>query len=192
MPSFVDQVWAEGKENLGGLLGALYFLSISSADTSGVTVAADGVSLTGNVTAAVAQKAIKIYATEDTIRLMDAQQGEVDGESVLNTLTFFMPGSTKESASFKRKVTTSPGIWFVKDSDLNWRVLGLAAIQDPETPGDYVVITDINARVTAKDGTHGGRTDERKGTTLTITQTTPHEALFYSGVIPHDDYAVVV
>lgn len=185
--SFTDHIWEEGSENMGGAIGNLFWIPGSAADISALTCA-DGVTLAGNITPVDTQKAIEIYATENSIELMDTQQGEIDGESTLNTLNFFTPGSKKELAALKRKLTVVPGIWFIRDSDYNWRVLGLAAIQDPDNIGQYFVTKDIQARVTAKEGTHGTRGDARKGTTFTVTYTAPHESLFYAGVIPHDSF----
>jgi hypothetical protein len=185
--SFTDHIWEEGSENMGGAIGNLFYIPGSAADISGLTCT-DGVTLVGDILPVDTQKAIEIYATENSIEVLDAQQGEIDGESTLNTLTFFTPGSKKELVALKRKLTVVPGIWFFRDSDYNWRVLGLAAIQDPSSIGDYFVTKDIQARVTAKEGTHGTRGDARKGTTFTITYTAPHESLFYPGDIPHPKF----
>lgn len=179
--SFANLVWDEGSENLGGALGSVFYLPGSAADISALTCT-DGVTLIGDVGLAGTQVAVEVYATEDSIDLLDAQQGEFDGENTLNTLSFFHPGSKKEQAAFKRKVTVVPGIWFVKDSDLNWRVVGLTALQTQV--GTYKVTKDIQARVTAKEGTHGKRADTRKGTLYTVSYVCPHESMFYSGEIP--------
>lgn len=186
MPSFTDLIWKEGDENLGGMIGNVYFIPKSILDTSGLTVDADGISLTGNIAVkdAATQEAVEIYATEDTVQLTDTQGGSVDGENTTQTLIFFHPGGKKEQASLKRKLTVTPGIWIAKDSEGNWRVVGLAALQDPSVPGSYKVSTDIQARVTAKEGTQGTRADTRKGTTYTVTYICTHEALFYNGDIP--------
>lgn len=186
MPSFTDLIWDEGFENLGGMVGNVYFIPRSILELGAATVGADGVSITGDLTVTdpLTQEATEIYATEGTVQLLDAQQGEIDGESTLQTLIFLHPGSKKELASLKRKITTTPGIFIVKDSELNYRVVGLGAMQDPETPGTYILTKDIQARVTAKEGTSGNRGDTRKGTTFTVTYICAHEALFYDGVIP--------
>lgn len=183
--TFTDAVWEEGSENMGGLIGDVYYMPASAADISALTCT-DGITLTGNITPVATQEAVRIYATEGSIELLDQQQGEIDGESTLITLNFFFPGSKKALAAFKRKVTVVPGIWFVRDTDNNWRVLGITAIQVPDAIGTYEVSKDITARVTAKEGTHGTRGDQRKGTMFTVTYTAVHEALFYDGVLPYD------
>jgi hypothetical protein len=187
--SFIDHVWEEGSENIGGALGSLYWIPGSAADISGLTCV-DGVTILGDIAAVGDQDAIKIYATENSINVSDAQAGEIDGEITSNTLVFFTPGSKKTLAALKRKITVVPGIWFFRDSDYNLRVIGLTAIQDPETIGEYFVTKDIQARVTAKEGTHGTRGDTRKGTSFTVTYMAPHEALFIDGKIPHPDFVV--
>jgi len=183
---FTDLLWEEGSENMGGLIGDVYFMPASAADISGVTCT-NGISLIGNIVPVdpADQQAVKIYATEGTIQLTDVQQGEIDGESVLCTLMFFFPGSTAQSAALKRKLKTGRGIWFAKDTNGVMRVLGLTAIQIPNALGTYTVNKDIVARMTAVEGTHGTRGDERKGTMFTITYTSVHEPLFYPGVLPY-------
>jgi hypothetical protein len=184
--SYTDLVWEEGSENMGGMIGDLYFMPASAADISGLTCT-DGISLIGNIVPVdvAEQQAVKIYATEGTIQMTDVQQGEIDGESVLTTLMFFFPGSTPATAATKRKLKTGRGIWFAKDTNGIMRVLGLTAIQVPTALGTYTVNKDIVARVTAAEGTHGTRGDERKGTMFTITYTSVHEPLFYPGVLPY-------
>ena len=184
--SFTDIIWEEGSENMGGLIGDVYFIPASAADISGLTCT-DGISLIGNIVPVdeEVQQAIRIYATEGTVQLTDVQQGEIDGESVLTTLMFFFPGSTAASAALKRKLKTGRGIWFAKDTNGVMRCLGLTAIQIPSALGTYTVNKDIVARMTAAEGTHGSRGDERKGTMFTITYTSVHEPLFYPGVLPY-------
>lgn len=184
--SYIARVWAEGKENLGGLLGNLFFIPKSALDLSALTVDADGVTIVGDIAVqdALTQGAVEIYATEDTIQLTDTQGGSIDGETTTVTLIWVFPGSTKESASLKRQLTVTDGIYLAKDTEGNWRIVGLTLIEDPATPGTFSVNSDIQARVTAKEGTHGNRADNRKGTTFTVTYVSLHEAPFYSGAIP--------
>lgn len=184
--SFVDQVWEDGRENFGGALGALYFMPRSAADISALTCT-DGMTITGNITPVASEKAIKVYATDDSILYGEAQEGDPNGEKTMNTLAFFHPGDSKTSGAFKRKVSVTPGIWFFKDSLGNFRVLGLTILQNQDL-NTYTITTDVEARIRTREGTHGNRADSRKGTTYTINHVAPHEAPFYDGVIPHDDF----
>lgn len=179
--SFTETLWEEGSENLGGLLGHLLYIPQSQADISGLTCT-DGVTLIGDFALIGSQPFIKVYATEDSIDLGDVQSGDFDGEKKTNTASFFFPGSKAEVEAFKRKIAVVPGIWALRDTDLNWRIMGLTALQT--AVGTYTVVKDIQARCTAQEGTHARRADGRKGTTFTITQIAPHAPLFHSGALP--------
>lgn len=179
--SFNTLAWEPGNENLGGLIGDVIFLPSHEADITGLTCT-DGITIAGNLALENSQPAIKIYATEDSIDLTDTQEGDFDGERTRLQLQFFSPGSKKEQAILKRKVTVVPGIWLVKDTELNWRLMGLTILQKPD--GTYAVSKEIQAKVTAKEGTQGKRADGRRGTLYTVQQVAAHEAPFYSGTIP--------
>ncbi len=177
--SFTDQVYEEGKENLGGLLGAVYALPLSQADISGLT-STDGAALTGTLALVGEQPAIKIDVSEDSIDLNTAQSGDANGERKTQTLMFFIPGQNQGALS--RKLMTVPMVWFVKDAELKFRVVGISALQT--AVGTFVVNKDIQARVTTQESTFGKRADARKGIMYTVTYTTAHEPLGFAGPIP--------
>lgn len=177
--SFTDQVYDEGKENLGGLLGAVYALPLSQADISALTCT-DGATLAGTLALVGSQNAIRIDVSEDSIDLNTAQSGDANGERKTQTLMFFIPGQSQGELS--RKLMSVPMVWFVKDSELKWRVVGISALQT--AVGTYVVNKDIQARVTAQESTFGKRADARRGIMYTVTYVTAHEPLIYTGPIP--------
>lgn len=178
LPSFSNQVWDPGTENLGGLLGKVVALPLFAADIAGLTCT-DGKTLVGNLALVDTQKAFTIDVSEDSIVLNHAQSGDANAEKTTQTLQFFVPGPP---TAFNRTAGVTPMIWFVKDAKLKYQVVGLSALQTEV--GTYVVNKDIEARVTATEGTFGQRADARKGTLFTITYVTSHGPLEYGGTIP--------
>lgn len=188
---FNDVSWLEGQDNMPGLVGDIYFIPKSEVDISALTILEDGVSTAGNITVKQDGKIIKIYATENTGNITDSDQGEIDGKYTQNMLTWFTPGSFPKLEEYKRKVRNTPGLFIAKDTDFNWRLMGVWAARNPEyTEGGqepkYLPSLDIPARINTINGTQGTRGGDRRGTTFEIIADAPHAALFYAGDIPQN------
>lgn len=177
--SFTDHVYEEGKENLGGHLGAVFGLPLSAADISGLTCT-DGATLTGAFALLGTQTAFKIDVSEDSIDLTDPQSGDANGERITQQLQFFVAGQNQ--GALKRKLMTVPMIWFVKDAELKWNVVGISALQTASET--WTVNKDIEARVTTTESTWGRRADGRKGVLYTVTYITAHGPLKHDGALP--------
>lgn len=187
---FIDIEWKDGQDNMPGTVGDVKFLPTSAADISGVTVNDDGVTLEGDITLNQDGKIINIYATDRSGNATDENQGDIDGSYAENMLTWMIPGSFKEQESYKRKVRNTRGIYLFRDSDFNWRVIGIWAAQNPKyTEGGqepkYVASLEKPA-YTAVSGTQGASGGDRRGSTITVTSDAPHGALFYEGDIPEN------
>lgn len=186
---FNDVNWLEGQDNMPGLVGEIYMIPKSEVDISALTIDADGVSTSGNITVKAGGKIIKVYATENTGNITDSDQGDIDGKYTQNMLTWFTPGSFPQLEEYKRKVRNTPSIFIAKDTDFNWRLMGVWAAKNPEyTVGGqeplYVPSLDIPARINTINGTQGTRGGDRRGTTFEVMADAPHAALFYTGDLP--------
>lgn len=197
MPPFADVSWLEGQDNMPGLVGDVKFIPKSAVDISAVQIDDDGVTATGNITLKMdgaeppvaLGRITTIYCTENTANITDADQGEVDGKYAQNLATWFTPGSFKELESFKRLVRNTPGVYIVKDTEFQWRLMGVWAAKNPAWTAEgvepkFLPSLDIPARIQTINGTHGTRGGDRKGTTFEIVQDAPHAPLFYMGDIP--------
>ena len=188
--AFADVNWTEGQDNMPGLVGNKFFIPRSEIDISGLTIAADGVTLLGDPLLKAGGRITEVYSTENSDQLVDSDQGETDGKYTQNMLTFFTPGSYKQLESFKRAIRNTPGVWFFKDTKGNMRTLGIYAEENPawvsgsETEDEFIPSLDIPARVSTMNGTSGTRGGDRKGSTFEIMQDAPHAALFVDGVLP--------
>lgn len=186
---FADSIWAEGSDNMPGLVGNKFFIPRSEIDISALTIAPDGVTAVGNVALKVGGRINEVYSTENSDQLADADQGEIDGKYTQNMLTFFTPGSYKNLESQKRAMRNTPAVWFFFDTAGNLRILGIYAAENPAwTEGgiepEFIPSLDLPARVSTINGTSGTRGGDRKGTTFEIMQDAPHAALFLDGVLP--------
>jgi hypothetical protein len=186
---FNDVAWLEGQDNMPGLVGEIFFIPKSEVDISALSIADDGVSTIGNITLLPEGKITTIYATENTGNITDTDQGEIDGKYTQNMLTWFTPGSFPRLEEYKRKVRNTPGLFICKDTDFNWRLMGIWAARNPlYTEGGmedkYLPSLDIPARINAINGTQGTRGGDRRGTTFEVVQDAPHAALFYTGDLP--------
>lgn len=188
MPPFVDVAWLDGQDNMPGTVGDIKFIPTSEIDISACTVEDDGVTITGNIALQAGGRIANIYATDRSGQVSDENQGDIDGSYAENTLTWMVPGSFKELESFKRKARNTRGVYFFRDSNFNWRIIGLWAAENPAwTDGGlepkYILSAEKPAYL-APSGTHGSSGGDRKGSTITVTSDAPHGALFYSGDIP--------
>ena len=185
---FIDIEWKDGQDNMPGTVGDVKFIPTSQADISGVTVDDDGVTLLGDIAIKSGGRINNIYATDRSGNATDENQGDIDGSYSENTLTWMIPGSFKDQESYKRKVRNTRGIYLFRDSDFNWRVIGIWAAQNPKyTEGGeepmYIASLEKPA-YTAPSGTQGASGGDRRGATITVTSDAPHGALFYDGDIP--------
>lgn len=182
MPPFSDLLWPQGKDNMGGLLGELYYIPTEDLDESQLpTLDVDGVTLTGDFVPKTDKKFFRIYCTRGTGVLQDNSVGERDGKSHENLVDFFIPGAVKNVESFKRRVQNTPCVIVCSDTDGNFRVLGVAALGDE---GSESVSLAMPAYLESKTGTTGAAGTDRRGSTFQFKSEAPHPPLFYDGTIP--------
>ena len=179
MPPFEDVLWAQGKDNMGGLVGDIYFCPTEDVDFTTPPT------LTGNTIDAIAVKAgkkfFRVYHTRGTGKIDDNIIGERDGKAYENMLEFFHPGNSEAMQKFKRLVKNTPGVWVAKDTDGKFRVLGIVALGEE---GSEIVSLDMPAYVDTAPGTTGAAVEERRGTTMTVRSESPHPPLFLNTVPP--------
>ena len=179
--AFIDLSWEQGKQNMAGLIGDIYFVPIEDVDDT-LLPAVTGVgelSISANITLKATKKFFKIYHTSETGKVESNSVGERDGKSVESMLEFFHPGNSEEVAKFKRQVLNTNGLWLYEDTDGNFRILGLSVLD----PGATATSLALKASVEAGNTTTGDQRGSQRGTTFTVKFTAPHDPLFYSGLI---------
>lgn len=182
MPPFTDLLWPQGKDNMGGLLGKLYYSPVEDIDAANLpTLDTDGVTLTGDFACKTGKRFYEVYCTRGTGQLQDETVGERDGKSQENMVDFFIPGSLKDVEAFKRRVQNTPVVVICSDTDGNFRVIGVVALG---AEGSEEVSLDMPAYLETKTGTTGAAGTDRRGTSFQFKAEAPHSALFYDGTIP--------
>lgn len=119
---FANLTWPSGSENMGGYKNKLLFIPADAVTAVPEIVNTEASAAEDLVTAAGAftfkdtgDKPIFIYATKNTVSYNSENQGEVDGQSFLQTLEWIHPGSSAEVGAFARKVNNTPGYLIYED-----------------------------------------------------------------------------
>lgn len=178
-----DLKWEQGRQNMGGLIGEVFFVPIDDVDTSDEnlpTLDADGVTVTGDIVLKAAKKWISIYHTSGTGKIDSNSVGERDGKSFENILEFNFPGSKKEVVAHNKQVLNTPGLYIGQDTDGNMRIIGLTVING-------VLSYKLPVYTESIASTTGAARADKRGTTYQAKAEAPHEALFYEGAIDLDE-----
>lgn len=120
---FANLTWPSGSENMGGYKNKLLFIPADAVTAVPEIVNTEALAAEDLVTAAGAftfkdtgDKPIFIYATKNTVSYNSENQGEVDGQSFLQTLEWIHPGSSAEAGAFARLVNNTPGYLIYEDA----------------------------------------------------------------------------
>ena len=173
--------WPIGQNNMGGYKNKLLFIpygSVSAVPTlpssptdnaAMVTAAGTFVFKTGGDVA----KPIYLYSTDGMVGFNAETQGEKDGISFLQTLTFFFPGNLPEMHAFNALVKNTPGYFVIEDVDGRQIMVGMEGLPASASPS----FTGGQARA------------DRRGTTYTVTADSNYSAVFLGTPIDMDDVA---
>lgn len=129
-----DVLWPDGTVNQGGTKSALYIIPTSAlsampAIADNKTTLAAWSTATGNFTFKGAQKAIKLYITPETGKMMAEGVGEIDGKSYLNKFAGFHPGGTAKASGLCAYLNNLSFVVVMETKDGQKRIMG--GIDDP-------------------------------------------------------------
>lgn len=179
-----DVQWAQGADNMGGLIGDIFFVPMADVDKTAVPAIGADLVITGDITLLTNKKFYAIYQTRGTSKIDDSTVGERDGRSKEVMFEFLFPGDTKEIIQFARAVQNTPGILIVKDPQGKMRILGVSVI---DSSGTDVVTFDLPAYLESDTGTSGAKGGDAKGHTMIFKAESLTKALIYEGTIDVDD-----
>ena len=183
MTAFEDILWPQGQDNMGGLVDDLYYVPIDDIDFAAPpALAADGVTISGDITLKTDKKWLRIYHTRGTGKLDDTQVGERDGKSFENMVEFKFPGDTAKLVAFKRLVANTPVAVICKDAQGNYRLIGITIQNDPVASTDVPTLK-FPAYIEQASGTTGAKGSDAKGHTFQIKAEAVCPPLFYTGAI---------
>ena len=173
--------WNIGQNNMGGFKNKLLFIPMNCVESipSLPTSPSNNAEL---VTAAGAfafkqsadvSKPIYLYSTDGMVGYNAEPQGEKDGISFLQTLTFFFPGNLPEMHAFNALVKNTPGYYIIEDVDGRQIMIGMDGLPAATSPS----FAGGQARA------------DRRGSTYTVTADSNYSAVFLGTPIDMDAVA---
>lgn len=170
--AFAPLKWKVGQNNMGGYKPRLLFIpaeAVSAIPTVPVPEEAtdnkDLVTAKGAftfVTDGPLKQPIYLYSTDGEVEYKAEPQGEVDGISYKQTLSFFFPGNLPEMHAFSALVKNTPGYYVIEDVDGRQLMVGQDGLMASTSPSF-----------------NGGKSRaDRRGTTYTATADSNYSAVF--------------
>lgn len=175
--AIAEVLWTQGQDNMSGVVGPIFFAPSEDVDlTTPPTVAADGVTVTGNIALKATKKFFRMYQTRGTAKIDSTMVGERDGKSFENILEYKFPGETPGLIAFLKDTKNTPLVVIARDAQGKYRLFGISLI-------GAVLTTDLEAYVESDAGTTGAAASDAKGHTIQIKAEANHPPLFYTGTI---------
>jgi hypothetical protein len=167
----------DGSDNMGGIKTTIYYTDAANITTWPVpsenpSAPEDSVNLSGNFELATGKKWHSVYVTQDTGGVEDMIQGDRDGKSFINKLTFFTPGNKPKLLGLIKQLLNANTVWLVPDAQGQYRVVGSE---------------DFPAKMDEATITTGQTTEDRRGATMTFSNASRHPAGIYTGSV--DEYS---
>lgn len=173
--------WNIGENNMGGYKNKLLFIPMNCVDSipslpASPTTNAEMVTATGTFAfkqSASVSKPIYLYSTDGMVGYNAEAQGEKDGISFRQTLTFFFPGNLPEMHAFNALVKNTPGYYIIEDVDGRQIMIGMDGLPAATSPS----FAGGQARA------------DRRGSTYTVTADSNYSAVFLGTPIDMDAVA---
>lgn len=170
--AFAPLKWQMGQNNMGGYKPRLLFIPADAVSAipqvpkpEEATDNVDLVTATGTfefVAGGSVTKPIYLYSTDGEVEYKAETQGEVDGISYKQTLSFFFPGNLPEMHAFSALVKNTPGYYVIEDVDGRQLMVGQDGLMASTAPSF-----------------NGGKARaDRRGTTFTATADSNYSAIF--------------
>ena len=132
--AFAPLDWPMGQNNMGGFKPKLLFVPFNAVSSyPAVPAPGEADDNEGMVTAvgsfvfkqgASVSHPIYLYSTDGQVGYTAETQGETDGISYRQTLTFRFPGNLPEMHAFNALVKNTPGFYVFEDSDGRQMIMG--------------------------------------------------------------------
>lgn len=162
--------WQVGQNNMGGYKSKLLFIpadcvsavpsiAASPATNSAMVTASGAFTFKQNAAPAIP---VYLYSTDGMVGFNAEAQGEQDGISFKQTLTFFFPGNLPEMHAFNALVKNTPGYYVIEDTDGRQLIVGLEGLPASTSPS----FAGGQARA------------DRRGTTYTVTCDSNYSSVF--------------
>lgn len=172
---FGDLLHGDGVRNMGSLGRTIYYCRVSEcANIPAIKAEASDMDdiaiISDNITFNTGFGWKKMHATQDTGMLECAPQGDIDGVSFRNAVTFNHPGNKAAALGFVSKVANTDLLLLVFDAEGNKRLVGSELYPAKYDPGAAGITTGQTAA-------------DKKGLTMAFFANSPVPAVHYEGVI---------
>jgi hypothetical protein len=181
--ALIDLKWSQGTQNLGGIVGDIYYCPIEDI-ASFPALSAAGVCETATSSLFVCKtgkKFIAIYHTAETGKIDSNSVGDIDGKGIENFIEFFYPGNKLDLKNFSRFALNTPCVVIAKNTSGEFEIIGVVNLDESTT----TLTGDIPAYLESVNYSSGGKRADRKGKTFKFRQPgSPHDGILYKGTIP--------
>jgi hypothetical protein len=178
-----DLKWTQGQQNLGCIVGDIYYCPVEDILTFPVLTAAGSLetAAASNFVCKTGKEFISIYHTPETGKIDDNVIGEIDGKGFENFLDFFFPGSKLAVRDFTRFALNTPCVVIAKNTNGQYEIIGVVNLDETTT----TLTGDIPAYLQTANGTTGAARADRRGRAFQFRQPgCPHPPIIYKGTIP--------
>ena len=171
-PAFAPLNWKMGQNNMGGYKSRLLFVPADAvsavptvpdpdkaADNTELVKAAGSFTF---ITGSGISKPIYLYSTDGEVEFKAEPQGEPDGISFKQALSFFFPGNTPGMHAFNALVKNTAGYYIFEDVDGRQLIMGQPGLPASTSPSF-----------------NGGKARaDRRGTTYTATADSKYSSFY--------------
>ena len=176
-----DDLLKTENQNLAGIVGEIFWAPVEDIATFPVLSAAGaGDTTADDIVMGAGKKFLRLYHTDETGKLDANMIGERDGKAAEAMLEWFYPGASAKLIEQKRQMQNTPGVFICKDTDGNYRILGVVNLD----PTGTVCTGDIPAYMESGNSTSGAKRADRRGTTFQVKWSGPHDPIIYKGAVP--------
>jgi hypothetical protein len=167
----------DGDDNTAGIGQHIYVAKAADIETlpepiqpssTGTGSLSDLVTITDPIVMKAGKAFRKVYCTLEKGQLDHEGQGEMDGQSFMNKLKFFIPGTKAEALGFAQWAKNSSLIFLVPELDGQIRLLGHKTYPAKAVPGT---------------GSTGAKSADLKGTEFNFQSARKGPAPIFEGVV---------
>lgn len=181
-----DLLYAQGQDNLPGLVDAIYIAAQADVDATALPVLGasyggdtTNLSIAGNLTLLATKKFGALYLTDESAEVTIKSIGSRDSKGVEVMLTGRYPRIDKNSLAWLRNIQNGPLVLIFRQAATGKRyIMGLSGVEGSAAPMLYppVYFEEV-------DGKTGKARGDENGLTFTFKWTGNHGPIEYNGTI---------
>ena len=174
-----DLLYAQGQDNLAGLVGEIYYCPSEDILTlPALAVASSLKTAAADIVCKSTKKFARVYMTDETGKVEPKTVGEEDGKGRETMLTFRYPAMGTELEDFISDVQNTPAVILYRLArNGKWYLLGVSRLNKAQT----TLSLAIPAKFTTGDGSSGEKRADQNGAVLGWRFGSAHGPIEYAG-----------